>query len=132
MPAAPARYASMPRPTIEPSRRSATCRSSSRPALVEAVIGPAGGPERPDWAVESRLAASGWASMTRLALGSPEMAAGIAGTNAPAIAAGLRDLRDAIDGWILELDADGAPSTALVERFRAARDRLLPADGERG
>lgn len=101
-------------------------------ALVESVIGPPGGPARPDWAVERRLAASGWASMTRLALGSPEMAAGVAGTNAPAIAAGLRDLRDAIDGWILALDADGAASTSLVERFRAARDRLAQADGERG
>jgi prephenate dehydrogenase len=101
-------------------------------ALVESVIGPAGGPERPDWPVERRLAASGWASTTRLALGSPEMAAGIAGTNAPAIAAGLRDLRDAIDGWIVALDADGAASTSLVERFRSARDRLAQADGEGG
>lgn len=101
-------------------------------ALVESVIGQADGPARPDWAVESRLAASGWASMTRLALGSPEMAAGIAGTNAPAIAAGLRDLRDAIDGWILALEADRPASTSLGERFRAARDRLAHADGDSG
>ncbi len=104
-------------------------------ALVEAVIGSGDGSNRPEWALESRLAAGGWASMTRVALGSPEMSAGIAATNAEAIAAGLRDLRSVIDAWIATLDAGDAragDAAALAKRFRAARDRLASADLERG
>jgi prephenate dehydrogenase len=99
-------------------------------ALVEAVIGSGEGPDRPDWALESRLAAGGWASMTRVALGSPEMSAGIAATNAEAIAAGLRDLRAVIDAWIAMLDAEAGDVAPLAGRFRAARDRLAPRDAE--
>lgn len=99
-------------------------------ALVEAVIGSGGAPDRPEWAVESRLAAGGWASMTRVALGSPEMSAGIAATNADAIAAGLRDLRSVIDSWIATLDAGTGDAAPLAERFWAARDRLAPADDQ--
>jgi prephenate dehydrogenase len=100
-------------------------------ALVEAVVGPPDGPDRDDWALESGLAAGGWASMTRLALGSPEMGAGIAATNAPAIAEGLRDVRAALDVWIVALEADRVEATTLTDRFRAARDRLAGprADG---
>lgn len=101
-------------------------------ALVEAVVGPPAGPIRPEWPLEAQLAASGWASMTRLALGSPEMGAGIAATNGPAIAAGLRNVRDALDSWIVALDADEVAPEPLVVRFRAARDRLAPSDGEPG
>ena len=101
-------------------------------ALAEAVIGPPAGPVRPDWPLEAQLAASGWASMTRLALGSPEMGAGIAATNAPAIVAGLRDVRDALDSWIVALQASGVAPEPLAERFRAARDRLARPDGEPG
>ena len=97
-------------------------------ALVEAIIGPPDGPDRPAWALEARLASSGWASMTRLALGSPEMAAGIAETNAPAIVDGLRDLRTAIDAWIAELETEALAPAPLVARFRAARDRLARSD----
>jgi prephenate dehydrogenase len=101
-------------------------------ALVEAVVGPAEGPDRPDWELEAGLAASGWASMTRLALGSPEMGAGIAATNGPAIAAGLRDVRAAIDTWIVALESDAIEPAPLLERFRAARDRLAARDGDGG
>ena len=100
-------------------------------ALVEAVIGPPEGPDRPDWALEAKLASTGWASMTRLALGSPEMAAGIAETNDPAIIAGLRDVRAAIDAWIGELESD-VHAPPLVDRFKAARDRLARSDGAPG
>jgi prephenate dehydrogenase len=99
-------------------------------ALVEAVVGPADGPDRPDWAIEAELAASGWASMTRLALGSPEMGAGIAATNAPAMAAGLREVRAAIDSWIAALEAGDPEPALLLERFRAARVRLARSRGE--
>jgi prephenate dehydrogenase len=96
-------------------------------ALVEAVIGSGDGPNRPEWALETRLAAGGWASMTRVALGSPEMSAGIAATNAEAIAARLRDLRSVIDAWIAMLDSEAGDAAGLAQRFRAARDRLAPA-----
>jgi prephenate dehydrogenase len=100
-------------------------------ALVETVVGPVGGPDRTDWAIARELASTGWAGMTRLAQGSPEMGADIARTNAPAIAARLRDLRAEIDAWIELLEGDPG-SAALEARFRAARDRLTRADGGAG
>lgn len=101
-------------------------------ALVEAVVGPADGPDREAWALESGLAASGWAGMTRLALGSPEMGAGIAATNAPSIAEGLREVRAALDAWIAALEAEDVDAVALTDRFRAARDRLARPQGDGG
>jgi len=97
-------------------------------ALVEAVAGRAGERARPDWPAAAALAASGWASMTRLARGDVPMSAGIAATNGPAIAARLRDLRDAIDRWLEALDRADPDADLLVEWFRAARARL-DADG---
>jgi prephenate dehydrogenase len=100
-------------------------------ALVEAVVGPPNGPDRADWPVARELAATGWSGMTRLAKGSPEMAADIALTNGPAIAARLLELRERIDAWLALLDGEPGPA-ALEERFRAARDRLSPPDGGPG
>ncbi len=93
-------------------------------ALVEAVLGASDGSERPDRTVEAALASSGWASMTRLALGSPRMGAGIAATNASEIAAGLREVRASLDSWIDALETDAVDPEPLIERFSAARDRL--------
>lgn len=94
-------------------------------ALVEAVAGSADGPTRPDWPSAAALAASGWQSATRLARGDAEMGAGILATNAPAIAARLRDLRSVIDAWLVELErGDGPDPTALAARLAAARRRL--------
>lgn len=94
-------------------------------ALVEAVVGAAGAPDRDDWPQAAGLAATGWASATRLARGDVSMGAGIAVTNAPDLAARLRDYRDAIDGWIAALEAPGGPDVAeLAWRLRSARDRL--------
>ena len=63
--------------------------------------------------------------MTRLARGDPAMGAGIAATNAPALAGRLRDLRAVLDRWQAELDAPGGPDAAAIEgRLRAARARL--------
>jgi prephenate dehydrogenase len=97
-------------------------------ALVEAVAGT--GPEpRGDWAWAEALAADGWASMTRLARGDVTMGAGIAATNAPAVAARLRDLQAVIEEWLALLEApDGPDEPALHERFAAARARLLAGD----
>lgn len=95
-------------------------------ALVEAVSGSDRG-ERDDWSLERRLAAMGWRDMTRLARGDPEMAAGIAATNAEALSARLCDLREVIDRWLEELADDGSgggPDAArLMEHFRRIRSR---------
>ena len=89
-------------------------------ALVEAVAG-TGAEPRGDWAWAEALAAGGWASMTRLARGDATMDAGIAATNAPAIAARLRDLQAVIDEWLALLEAaDGPDEPALHARFAAA------------
>ena len=94
-------------------------------ALVEAVVGRAGEPPRSDWPAAETLAATGWAGMTRLALGHPEMGAGIATMNAAAIAARLRDMRSVVDEWLADLESpDGPDAERLRDRFAAARDRL--------
>jgi prephenate dehydrogenase len=94
-------------------------------ALVEAIAGGPGEPEREDWSAAEVLAATGWAGMTRLARGDPAMGAGIAATNSRAIAARLHDFRDVLDRWLDELERDGDPDeAALLARFSAARRRL--------
>ncbi len=94
-------------------------------ALVEAVAGPSAEDAPEDWAVASRLAASGWRDMTRLARGDPAMGAGIAVTNAPALAKRLRELRVVLDRWASDLERAGGPDGAAIEdRLRAAKARL--------
>jgi prephenate dehydrogenase len=94
-------------------------------ALVEAIVGRAAQPPRSDWPAAEKLAATGWAGMTRLALGEPAMGAGIAATNSAAIASRLRDLRAVLDEWLADLESpDGPEVERLYHRFYAARDRL--------
>jgi prephenate dehydrogenase len=97
-------------------------------ALVEAVAGAAGEASPSDWPAAAALAASGWRDATRLARGNAEMGAGIAATNAAALAARLRAYRDRLDAWIALLDAtgpDGLPDEAAIRaRLEAARTRL--------
>ncbi len=94
-------------------------------ALVELVVGRPGKPARPVWPVASELAASGWQGAVRLARGAPEMAAGIAATNAEAIGAAIRELQGVLDEWLAALDGpDGPDAQALEARFRSARERL--------
>jgi len=106
-------------------------------ALVEAVAGRPGEPGAPGWEDAAGLAAGGWMSATRLALGDPEMGAGIAATNAPALAARLLVLRNRLDEWQALLEAagrDGTPDEGAIRaRLAAARDRLLAmrAGGDR-
>jgi prephenate dehydrogenase len=94
-------------------------------ALVEAVAGTGDGPDRADWPAAASLAAGGWHGMTRLARGDVAMGGGIIATNGPAIAARVRDLRDALDAWLRELDRTGGPDArAVADRLAAARRRL--------
>jgi prephenate dehydrogenase len=100
-------------------------------ALAEAVAG--GDTLRDGWPAAAPLAASGWRDMTRLARGDARMGAGIATTNAAALAAGLRELRGVLDTWIADLERDGGPDpTRLEARLRAVRDRLERAPGDGG
>lgn len=91
-------------------------------ALVDAVAA-----DRGAWTAARGLAAGGWRDMTRLARGDAAMGAGILATNAGPAAAWLRAYRDAIDGWIRDLEADGDPDARadrLQERLASARARL--------
>jgi len=90
-------------------------------ALVESVAGTRDD-ERAVWPLAERLAAGGWASATRLARGDPAMGAAIGTTNAPSLAARVRDLQGVLDGWLAELERVGGPDErALADRFEAAR-----------
>ncbi len=94
-------------------------------ALVEAVTSDA---ER--WPAARSLAASGWRDMSRLARGDAEMGAGIIATNARPIAGHLRAYRDAIDAWLVDLDAmtdEREPVVPGPERVAGLRDRLASA-----
>ena len=100
-------------------------------ALVEAAAGAAGEPPPADWPAAVALAASGWRDATRLARGDATMGAGIAATNATALAATLRAYRDRLDAWLALLEAtgpDGLPDEAAIRaRLAEARDRLAGA-----
>ena len=87
-------------------------------ALVESVAGEQGR----DWPLARSLAATGWSDMTRLAKGDPEMGAGILATNGPAVAAALRAMRDALDGWIARRNKEVTTFGKLMDPLA---DKLL-------
>jgi len=95
-------------------------------ALVEAVAGRRGRTGAGDAADPRRLAAGGWASMTRLARGDVEMGTGILATNADLVAERLRAVRAAIDEWLAVLEAENGAVDAgdLRARLATARDAL--------
>lgn len=107
-------------------------------ALVESMAGGPGEPVPPAWPLAASLAATGWASATRLARGDPAMGAAMAATNAGPLAARLRDVRERLDAWIAILETPGPGGLpgedALRERLAAARARLAatPPPGEEG
>ena len=87
-------------------------------ALVESVAGRTAD----DWPTAASLAAGGWRDTTRVARGDPAMGAAIVVTNAPALAARLRDVRNVLDAWLAELERpDGPDEAAVHERLAAAR-----------
>ena len=85
----------------------------------------------PDWTAARALAAGGWASMTRLARGDPEMGAGILATNAAEVADRLRALAATLDGWSADLAGPDA-ADRLRERLDHARTVLGDAEGAAG
>ena len=91
-------------------------------ALVEAVAA------MPDWPAAAGLAAGGWASMSRLARGDVEMGTGMLATNAAPVAERLRALRDVLDAWLADLEADPPARDDLRRRLEAARMQALAAD----
>ncbi len=67
--------------------------------------------------------------MTRLARGDVAMGSGIVTTNAPAVAARIRDLVAVLETWATELERPGGPDPATVEdRLSAARAVLEASD----
>jgi prephenate dehydrogenase len=98
-------------------------------ALVEAVAGTPDEP-RPGWHEAAELAASGWASMTRLARGDETMGSEIAATNASAIASRLRVYQERLGEWLALLEAPGGPDPdAIRDRLAASRARLEGGGG---
>jgi prephenate dehydrogenase len=102
-------------------------------ALVEAVTGvtaadPTAG-ALADWPIAAGLAAGGWRDMTRLARGDPAMGAAIVATNAEALVARVRDLRAALDAWLVELERVGGPDEAAVTRRLETARAVLERDG---
>ena len=79
---------------------------------------------RPDWPLAASLAAGGWRDMSRLARGAPDMAAGIAATNAIEVAAAVRAVAATLAAWAELLEADEPDAVVLEARFEAARRRL--------
>ncbi|MBI2780392.1 MAG: prephenate dehydrogenase/arogenate dehydrogenase family protein [Chloroflexi bacterium] len=97
-------------------------------ALVEAVTS-----DEADWGAARPLGAGGWRDMTRLARGDTVMGADIIATNARPIAGHLRAYRDAIDGWLAELDAmiaEDRPVEPDEGSVRRLRGRLESARAE--
>ncbi len=93
-------------------------------ALVETMSTTAGWPEA------RRLAAGGWAGMTRLARGDVEMGTGILATNGAAVADRLRSLRAVLDGWLAELEADEIDAQTVRTRLALAHDAARSGDDD--
>jgi prephenate dehydrogenase len=83
----------------------------------------------PDWPEASRLAASGFRDMSRLAGGEAEMYAGIARTNRQQLGAALDRFEAALTRIRRHLDQDDPRLAELFEEARAARQRWV--DGGR-
>jgi prephenate dehydrogenase len=98
---------------------------SHLPLLLAAALAETAATE-PDWPAARRLAAGGWASMTRLARGDPEMGAGILATNADEVAERLRALAATLDGWAADLTG---PDAAARLQSRLESTRAIVADG---
>jgi prephenate dehydrogenase len=93
-------------------------------ALVESTVASS------DWPLAAELAATGWASMTRLARGDPAMGAGILATNGSATAERLRAFRSVLDQWLDLLGAGAIDAETVRDRLEAARDSATAAGSQ--
>jgi len=78
---------------------------------------------RPDWAEASKLAASGFRDMSRLAAGDPSLYAGIARTNRTHLLEQVDAVSAALARLRRHLDADDPRLVELFEEARAVRER---------
>ena len=78
---------------------------------------------RPDWPDASRLAASGFRDMSRLAGGDPALSAGISRTNRIHMVDQLNAISSALDRLRRHLEADDPRLIELFEEARAVRER---------
>jgi prephenate dehydrogenase len=99
---------------------SAVAGISHLPLVVSAVLAETV-TKGPDWGAASALRASGWAGMTRLAQGDPDMGAGILATNAPAVLSRLHAFRATLDGWIAAIDEASAEARTPAGRIASGR-----------
>jgi prephenate dehydrogenase len=95
---------------------------SHLPLLVSAALAEAMTDEA-DWETAATLAAGGWASMTRLAHGDPEMGAGILATNRDEVIPRLDALVARLAAWRSDL-VTREPADRARARLAIARDRL--------
>jgi prephenate dehydrogenase len=78
---------------------------------------------RPDWPEASRLAASGFRDMSRLAAGDPELYAGVTRTNRAQLIEQLDAVTAELARLRRHLEADDARLVELFEEARAVRER---------
>jgi prephenate dehydrogenase len=80
---------------------------------------------KPDWAEASKLAASGFRDMSRLAAGDPTLYAGIARTNRVNLLEQLDAISASLGRLRRHLDADDPRLVELFEEARSVRERWL-------
>ena len=80
---------------------------------------------RPDWPEASKVAASGFRDMSRLAAGDPVLATGISRTNRDHLLEQLDGISHALTRLRRHLEADDPRLVELFEEARAVRDRWL-------
>lgn len=94
---------------------------SSHAAFVISAAYMLAAAESPDWPEVGKLTSSGFADMTRLAGGDPEMYAGIAATNAANLRERLRQFQAVLERLIHDLDGDPTELRRIFEEARRAR-----------
>jgi prephenate dehydrogenase len=80
---------------------------------------------RPDWPEASKVAASGFRDMSRLAAGDPVLATGISRTNRDHLLEQLDGISHALTRLRRHLEADDPRLVELFEEARAVRERWL-------
>jgi len=98
---------------------------SHLPIVVAAALAQSVAGRAQDWPSAASLAAGGWRDTIRVARGDPDMGAAILATNAPAVAARLRDLQAVLDDWLAALERPEGPDEAVLRARLAAAQAIL-------